>query len=78
MEIRDCDEAMNALFEEGKRFRHGTVRTKDGTVYSGKLFDLEDPINDPEGVGYFLLMGEEGELVADISFNEFDALIDVW
>ncbi len=77
MEIRDRREAIRALFGEGGRSGSGAIRTKDGTVYRGSLFDLESPINDPEGIGYFLLELNDGT-IADIPYNEFDALIDVW
>lgn len=71
--IKDIKKACKTIDSKG----HGKIRTKDGSVYSGLLFDMESPINDPEGIGYFLLKDKDGS-IADIPYNEFDALVDAW
>ncbi len=77
MEIKDCAEAARALRGKDGRFRSGAIRTKDGAVLSGLIFDYEFPIDDPDGIGYFLLELADGANTI-IYFDEFDALIDVW
>lgn len=71
--ITDYKEALNKLIE----FRHGTLLRKDGVRVSGALWDIQSPINDPDGIGYIMLMQENGH-VADVYKNEFEALVDVW
>lgn len=73
MPTKDYTQALKLLLKHG----HGLVKTSDGGLYRGALDDIESPDNDPDGIGYIMLRGEDGQN-ALIYENEFAELVDAW
>ena len=69
--ITDYAQAMRLLFERNE----GAFETVDGITVSGALDDIEDPINDPLGIGHFVLKGDDGRLIA-IYEDEFKGMVE--
>ena len=69
--ITDFKLAMVKLFNE----KHGTFETVYGITVSGSLDSIQDPIDDPRGIGFFTLRNEQGRLVA-IYWDEFKGMVE--
>lgn len=65
--------ACSAIDEAGA----GEIRTKNGEVVSGAFFAYESEWDDPEGVGWIALLGEDG-VATEVTSDDFGSLVRVW
>ena len=59
------------------KYRNASIRTKDGRVVEGSIFDEVSRFDDPEGIGYVSLLNQYG-YVEDVYADEFSELIKAW
>ena len=72
MPIRDIDKAVDMLDERGS----GPVwfYAADGTMLfvSGKLVDIQDENNDPEGIGFIVTRSRRSGALVEVDYDVFD------
>ena len=65
--------ACSAIDEAGA----GEIMTKGGEIVSGVFFAYESEWDDPEGIGWIALQGEDGAVIG-VASNDFSCLLRVW
>jgi len=62
---------VNKAFTEACYRTRGTFCTKKGSVYKGIIDDVQNSANDPDGIGYVLVLSDPPHGDSCIYANEF-------